>query len=381
MIKFLCFFLHFAYSDTILPDEVLDIAAEYDRKKREVQNLENEKRLRLSEIYKLDKETQSLVNKKSDLDKKNVRLNFKLNQTSQKINHAQQELQVLTPELSDRLLLMEHVEKMPWLFALISSLSLVELDHIYSTAIKLNEDQTERIHRYLELHKTLLEENKSLKKTARDILSLKKQIAHDEITIDSLQKQKNQQLKKLNKNLNNEKSKLTHLKRKGRYKIMQSDFKDLESLFATEFYERKGSLKQPVQGELIQGYGINRGLQSDSVELMHKGHFYLTSESKRVSAVAAGLVRSIDTVEGIGKVVVIDHGGRYYTVYGNLEKVTIQLGEVISESEVLGYTGYHHLQLGVGLYFELRHFSEAQDPANWIEPNQTAIASLEKKEL
>ncbi len=364
-----------------MPDEVLDIAAKYNQQKSEVFNLEDKKRKILSEIYSLEKETQKLILKKSELDQKNTRLNYEMIDISKQIIETSHELSQLAPEILDRAALVEQINTLPWFYGMMSSLSLADLDRLYLSAQKMNAAQTEQLSHYLELSTKLTSEKKKLDLTARHLITLKKEISIEEKKIEKNQKMKSQSLNSLEKGIHQEKKRLSFLKDMGQKKAMESEFKDLQMLFGTEFFDRKGHLEAPVEGELVQNYGVNRFLVHDSVELLHKGHFYQTSTSAPVQVVADGRVNFAGQISGFGETLIVDHGGRYYSVYSNLAKSNVKIKSLVKQGQRIGSTGHKHLQQGIGLYFEIRHFSEAQNPELWLKSKHPSLARVFKKEL
>jgi len=61
-------------------------------------------------------------------------------------------------------------------------------------------------------------------------------------------------------------------------------------------------------------------------------------------------------------VVILDHGGDYYSVYGRLQNLGVSTGKRISKGESIGQVAGAEGHL----YFEIRHRSHAQDPLAWL---------------
>ncbi len=372
---------HFSEGKEVLSDDVLDIAAEYHQQKSEVFNLEDKKRKMLSEIYNLEKDTQKIILKKSELDEKNTILNYDMIEISKQIIETSHELSELAPDIINRSSLLEQINSLPWFYAIMSSLTLTDLDRLHRSAQNMNDHQTEQLAHYLALSDRLVLEKQKLNKTARHLIGLKKQISKEELSIEKNQKNKSQSLKKLEKEIAQEKLRMNQLKDIGKQKALASELKDLQMLFGTEFFDRKGQLMTPVEGELSQVYGLNQSLVHDSIELLHKGHFYKTPQKTLVKSIAEGRVQFAGSVPGFGHTIIIDHGGRYYSVYSNLAKTKVNEKSIVKENQEIGMTGHIHLQQGVGLYFEIRHFSEAQNPQQWLKPQPTSLAQVFKKDL
>ena len=65
--------------------------------------------------------------------------------------------------------------------------------------------------------------------------------------------------------------------------------------------------------------------------------------------------------------VIIDHGERYYTIYGHLAEILTKTGNIIRRGEVLGRVGDNDSTEGSKLYFELRKDGHSLDPIPWFK--------------
>ena len=81
-------------------------------------------------------------------------------------------------------------------------------------------------------------------------------------------------------------------------------------------------------------------------------------------SVARGRVRFADKHDDMFEVI-LDHGDRYFTVYGNLASVEVKTGDVITASTALGPVGARYGE-GPTLRFEIHKAGEAVDPGPWL---------------
>ncbi len=132
------------------------------------------------------------------------------------------------------------------------------------------------------------------------------------------------------------------------------------------FFERKGSLKPPIDARLSREYGtfVDSHFR---FRLMHKGNFYSVSPPQSVSAAFSGKVVLASQIPGYGKTVIIDHGDNYYTVYAFASQLKTREGATVKEGDVIAVSGHDSPLFGPGLYFEIRHFTDAVDPRPWIK--------------
>jgi septal ring factor EnvC (AmiA/AmiB activator) len=126
----------------------------------------------------------------------------------------------------------------------------------------------------------------------------------------------------------------------------------------------KGKLKLPVQGILVRGFGL---VQHEKFEdfLFVKGLEFLASIGSQVKSVAKGTAIYSGELPGYGNVIILDHGARYYTLYGRLEKFSLAVGQTVDAGGVVGVLGKPD-EKKRNFYFELRIKGKAVDPAGYF---------------
>jgi septal ring factor EnvC (AmiA/AmiB activator) len=101
-----------------------------------------------------------------------------------------------------------------------------------------------------------------------------------------------------------------------------------------------------------------------------------------VRAVYAGRVAFADRYDGFGQLVILDHGGHYYTLMGDLSTIEVRVGDDLSAGAKVGTVGMpatdemsgaegaspksRSRARAPGLYFELRHGTAALEPGPWL---------------
>jgi septal ring factor EnvC (AmiA/AmiB activator) len=74
-----------------------------------------------------------------------------------------------------------------------------------------------------------------------------------------------------------------------------------------------------------------------------------------------------DRFSGYGKMVIIDHGQRYYTVYAHLSEILKSAGQAVQRGEAIGQVGDSDSLRGARLYFEIRKDGKPIDPVSWLK--------------
>ena len=69
---------------------------------------------------------------------------------------------------------------------------------------------------------------------------------------------------------------------------------------------------------------------------------------------------------GYGKMIIIDHGERYHTVYAHLADLLKKLGEVVDRGEPIALLGESGSLAGPRLYFEIRRSGKPVNPLPWF---------------
>jgi len=131
------------------------------------------------------------------------------------------------------------------------------------------------------------------------------------------------------------------------------------------FTARKGLLKLPVKGKIKNPYGAYKNEKFNTMNF-RSGIDISADRGEPVHAVFPGRVLYSSWFKGYGNMLIIDHGGHYYTVYAHVEEIFKQKGEVVEDNEVIATVGDTGSLEGPGLYFEVRYHGKPLDPANWI---------------
>jgi septal ring factor EnvC (AmiA/AmiB activator) len=133
------------------------------------------------------------------------------------------------------------------------------------------------------------------------------------------------------------------------------------------FERLKGKLPWPAAGPLGSTFGRQEHPRFHTVTF-NRGIEIAAPEGKDIVAVAEGSVIYADWFKGYGRLIILDHGGGYFTLYAHASEVLIRPGESVSRGQVIGKVGDTGSLEGPLLYFELRHKGKPQDPLAWLQP-------------
>lgn len=103
---------------------------------------------------------------------------------------------------------------------------------------------------------------------------------------------------------------------------------------------------------------------------MHYGIDLRGPVGTRIYAAAAGKVISVQSrISGYGKMVIVDHGNNWSTLYAHLTRYRVVQGEWVKKGQLVGLMGKSGTATGVHLHFEIRHKADPVDPMLFLPKN------------
>ena len=140
-----------------------------------------------------------------------------------------------------------------------------------------------------------------------------------------------------------------------------------EKLLSGNFEKNQGRLPWPVlKGIVVGHFGIHPHPVLKHVTTNNKGIYIQCPKGTQARAVFDGEVTQVFTIAGSNKTVIIKHG-LYRTVYSNLTKVNVKVGQKVKTKENIG-TIYSDPEDGdkTELYFQVWKDRNIHNPENWL---------------
>ncbi len=128
------------------------------------------------------------------------------------------------------------------------------------------------------------------------------------------------------------------------------------------FAALKGRLTWPVAGQLLHDFGQPRA----NGRLKWNGVVLAAPRGREVRSVYHGRVIFADWLDGMGLLVIVDHGGGYLTLYGHNETTLKSAGDWVAPGDVIATVGASGGQPRSSLYFEIRRNARPVDPRDWF---------------
>jgi len=135
----------------------------------------------------------------------------------------------------------------------------------------------------------------------------------------------------------------------------------------TGFGALRGRLLWPAQGRVVGEYGAQIHPRFGT-KTFRNGIDIDVAEGTNIVAVYGGQVLYTGWFRGYGNLIIVDHGGNYYTLYAHAAEVKVREGDEVKQGQTIGTVGDTGSLQGARLYFEVRHEGKSQDPAQWLQP-------------
>ena len=131
------------------------------------------------------------------------------------------------------------------------------------------------------------------------------------------------------------------------------------------FAALKGRLDMPVEGRVVSFYGKVRHPKFKTVTF-NNGIVIEAPFGASVKSVYRGRVIYTGWLKGYGQVLIIDHGGGFYTLFAHLYRILKERGDVVARGEEVALVGDADTRTSPGLYFEIRQKGVPRDPMGWF---------------
>lgn len=136
---------------------------------------------------------------------------------------------------------------------------------------------------------------------------------------------------------------------------------------ASEFEKLAGRLNWPVRGQIVSRFGIKKHPRFGTV-IVNRGIDIAAPMGSDVRAVETGTVVVAQWFLTFGMMVLLDHGGGYYTIYSHLADVYVSFGARVGSGNIIGTVGDTGSLEGPMLHFEILQGQQPVDPLQWLRP-------------
>lgn len=133
----------------------------------------------------------------------------------------------------------------------------------------------------------------------------------------------------------------------------------------------ESTMAWPVHGNVILDYSMDATTYFSTLKQYkcNPGLLIQAEVGQDVEAAVPGQVLSLEWNEELGNYIVMDLGGEYTMIYGQLEEIQVEPGEMVEAGQTLAMvaapTKYYVVE-GPHVYVELRYQESAVDPLEYI---------------
>jgi murein DD-endopeptidase MepM/ murein hydrolase activator NlpD len=110
---------------------------------------------------------------------------------------------------------------------------------------------------------------------------------------------------------------------------------------------------RPAEGRISSLFGYRNSPFTGELEF-HQGLDIANEPDTEIFATAFGRIAYVGETPGFGKLVLIDHGHGYTTLYAHLERILMEQGQHVKRGEVIGHMGSTGRSTGSHLHYEVR---------------------------
>lgn len=334
-----------------------------DEARASISESERRQREAMSHLFALNQKIRALAKKRSRVNDQLAQQDAAVRQMAQDLNSLELKTELQTQTLNKRLRQLYQGgggKDFQWIF---SARTPVELERNHRFLKRMVESDHDYLKTCLKDLRELSRRRGKLRLAVSKLAGLQHEVARQESDIQAQLRAKSQFVNHLRQDKD---AKLFLLK----------ELRDSRPATSAEyaFFERKGTLPVPVEARVIRDFGtiVNSKFH---FRLMHKGLFYSTPQSMGVRAVFTGKITVAADIPGYGKTLIVDHGDNYFTVYAHLKQLKQREGGIVQEGDLLALSGGISPLFGPGLYFEIRHFTDAIDPRPWIKESVIKTAN------
>jgi septal ring factor EnvC (AmiA/AmiB activator) len=348
--------------------ELLSIVTKVKLTKEKIVEADFEKRRILGSLYSINQRMKRISREKGRLTDELFQVQYNVKNLAKIIAGLEVDIEKQKRQLRRRLRTIYKISGEGYLAIVFSRRSAADLDETLRFLRIVAENDYNLIRSYQQNVALHLREKDKLKAQLQTLVGIEARIRNKEGLLETEFRAKSKFVGELDR----QRSANLHRIRAIREKTEGVD--ELDELLKPSIFEKKGQLQSPIAGSVIREFGL---ISDDryKTRLSHKGWRFAAPRGSLVSLIFDGNVIHSDKVDGYGHTIVVDHGDHYYSVYANLSRVKLKSGDNAKRGQVIGEASAGMNGHEDGIYFEIRHFSEPENPASWIASKVVNVAT------
>lgn len=344
--------------------QLQDVSSQINSKSQKVNSLKKQEKSIMGQVNALEKDMNKTQQEIENLTNRAKLLQSNIGVTEHEINILENDLDQQSEILSDRLVFIYEEGDISYLEVLLSAEDLQDFLTRYDLLNRILDQDRQLIDtirgqkRDLDLKKSELVVQKKSLESAKVGQVQKEQLLDTQIDkkkdiLNSVEKEKNAQLKALNE--------------------LEQESKQLESLIrqmqggGSKNSIGTGTYSWPVPGYtgISSPYGM-RFHPILKVRKLHTGIDIRVPYGVSIHAADGGKVIYAGWMNAYGQVVIIDHGAGMSTLYAHQSSILVSNGTMVSKGQVIGKVGSTGWSTGAHLHFEVRVNGTPVNPNSYV---------------
>jgi len=130
----------------------------------------------------------------------------------------------------------------------------------------------------------------------------------------------------------------------------------------------EGKFTHPLENDISTPFGIKRILNEKWISI-HRGVDIIGQDGEEVKASNNGRVVLAEELFFGGNTVILDHGLGIYTIYMHLSRFNVNIGDMVSKNDVVGFVGSSGRSTGPHLHFGVKVMNMIANPVSLIDLN------------
>jgi len=323
-----------------------------------------------AELARTERRISNLLGEIRDLERKITQSRQQLAELQSRELALSQELDQHKQQLAEQIRASYSIGENSSLRMLLALDSIEESERMLTYYNYFHQARTERINSYLVLLEDLKQTREARTQENTRLQTSREQLERRQQALSEARRSQQQTLAQLKKEIKTGESQLSRLNQD--QKRLETLIKEVEQALADipmpqsgqarDFREMRAKLSWPVRGKLLKQFST----RPDADGIKWNGIFIQSDRGTPVKAVHPGRVVFADWLRGFGLLVIVDHGKGYMSLYGSNQALYKQPGDWVQSGETLGSVGASGGQAESGLYFEIRHKGEPQNPLHWL---------------
>lgn len=361
--------------------ELEDIKREAQEKRAAAGKLKGQETKVLGELRRTDRELSRTRGRLKQLQQRKNKLGVQLEVTRASLERSIQNLQTQRAKLRKRLRMLYKFGPAQELESLLSTRSFAELmtrwdfltmiaqqDRLLLETVRAEKAEVEQNKSQLETHIDQVQQTEKL--TTKETAKLSTLRQDRATTVKKIQTQRaayEAAAAELERSARRIQSLLAQIERRRREDNDRARAQGRDPQpYSGDFAKGLGQLDWPVRGEVVGRFGLETHPRFNT-QIRNDGLDIAAAVGTAVKSVAKGRVDAADDdFEGIGGIVVLNHGDGFYTLYSHLSEVSVRSGQEVTPGQVIGRVGDEGSLKGPMLHFEIRKGTSAQNPETWL---------------